>query len=370
MDNSKAKIRKFSGIIKGILIFLQVLAILGLVLGCILLFIPIFQPDKIDPLESNYGESSFFIVTLLGAIFEEMPARYRMMIAGFAFSIAMVVVLYYIGKTKKVVSDVIQSETPFNRKVTDQIGRLSKSVLVLIIYSIPFAVMAFLLLRLLYYIFDYATYLQARADETSRIQEEMILSFAEITENKSEQTGKHVRRVAEYSRIIAREMGMDKTEANRIRLASTMHDIGKLLIPAEILEKPARLTDEEFAEIKKHPGFGGDMLKNVEGDVMQMARTVALEHHERPDGRGYPEGKKSDEISLEGRIVAVADVYDALTSKRSYKEAWDESRAYEEIMKGKGTQFDPEVVDAFARAHDKINEVRLQLQDAFAVLEN
>ena len=364
MDESKVKIRKFSGLIKGILIFLQVLAILGLVVGCIILFVPMFQPDKIDPLESNYGESSFFLVTVLGTIFEDMPSRYRMMIAGFAFAIAMALVLFYIVRTKKVVSDVIQSDTPFTRKVTDQIGQLSKSVLVLIIYSIPFAAMSFLLLRLLYYIFDYATYLQDRADETSRIQEEMILSFAEITENKSEQTGKHVRRVAEYSRIIAKEMGLDKTEADRIRLASTMHDVGKLLIPAEILEKPARLTDEEFAVIRKHPGYGGDMLKNVEGDVMHMARTVALEHHERPDGKGYPEGKKADEISLEGRIVAVADVYDALTSKRSYKEAWDEERAYEEILKGKGTQFDPEVVDAFTRAHDKINEVRLQLQDA------
>ena len=94
-----------------------------------------------------------------------------------------------------------------------------------------------------------------------------------------------------------------------------------------------------------------------------MARTVALEHHERPDGRGYPEGKKEEEISLEGRIVAVADVYDALTSRRSYKEAWDESKAYEEIVRGKGSQFDTRVVEAFERAYPKINAVRLELQD-------
>ena len=219
------------------------------------------------------------------------------------------------------------------------------------------------MMRFLIYIFEYGTYLQKRSDENSRIQEEMILSFAEITENKSEQTGKHVRRVAEYTRILAEEMGMEKEEAGRLRLASTMHDVGKLLVPAEILEKPARLTDEEFMEIKKHPGYGGKLLNDVEGDVMHMARTVALEHHERPDGRGYPEGKKDEEISLEGKIVAVADVYDALTSRRSYKQAWDEKDAYEEIVKGKGTQFDTAVVEAFERAYQKINEARVSLQD-------
>ena len=141
-----------------------------------------------------------------------------------------------------------------------------------------------------------------------------------------------------------------------------MHDIGKLLIPAEILEKPGKLTDEEFQEIKKHPKYGGDLLNNVEGEVMHLARTVAMEHHERPDGRGYPEGKQDDSISIEGRIVAVADVYDALTSKRSYKQAWDEKDAYNEIVKGKGTQFDTDVVEAFERAYAKINEVRSSLQ--------
>ena len=97
---------------------------------------------------------------------------------------------------------------------------------------------------------------------------------------------------------------------------------------------------------------------------MHMARTVALEHHERPDGHGYPEGKKDADISLEGKIVAVADVYDALTSRRSYKQAWDEKDAYAEILKGKGTQFDAAVVDAFERAYPKINETRISLQDA------
>ena len=137
-----------------------------------------------------------------------------------------------------------------------------------------------------------------------------------------------------------------------------MHDIGKLLVPSEILEKPARLTDEEFAEIKKHPGYGVKLLRDVDGDVLILAKRIAHEHHERFDGRGYPDGLGATSISMEGRIVAVADVYDALTSRRSYKEAWDSKRAYDEIVNNSGTQFDKEVVDAFIRAYDKIDEIR------------
>ena len=109
--------------------------------------------------------------------------------------------------------------------------------------------------------------------------------------------------------------------------------------------------------------IGGQLLENVEGEEMQLSRTIAMEHHERFDGNGYPSRIHGDDISLEGRIVAVADVYDALTSKRSYKDAWKEEDAYQEILNGRGTQFDPQVVDAFVAAHDKIVKVREQYQD-------
>ena len=121
------------------------------------------------------------------------------------------------------------------------------------------------------------------------------------------------------------------------------------------------LTLFTFLEIKKHSSYGGQLLENVEGDVMKLARTVALEHHERPDGKGYPSGKT--EGSIEGRIVAVADVYDALTSRRSYKEPWEADRAYQEIVKGSGTQFDTEVVEAFKKSYDQISEVREKFKD-------
>ncbi len=364
MEESKRNIRKLSKFMKGTIIFLKVLNIIAIVLGMIVTCITLISPDQMDKVKDVFQDNDLFVINVIDSILSDVPTRYRLLIGGILYSASMLVVLFFLNKLQGIFENMIRKETPFTREIAEHMRKISWAMLLLIVYSPVIAVVAFLLLRLMYHLFEYGSYLQERSNETNRIQEEMILSFAEITENKSEQTGKHVRRVAEYSRILAEEMGMNTTEAARIRLASTMHDVGKLLVPAEILEKPARLTDEEFAEIKKHPGYGGDMLKNVEGDVMQMARTVALEHHERPDGRGYPEGKKADEISLEGKIVAVADVYDALTSRRSYKEAWDESKAYEEILKGKGTQFDPQVVEAFERAYPKINEVRLQLRDA------
>ncbi|MBQ6256494.1 MAG: HD domain-containing protein, partial [Clostridia bacterium] len=131
-----------------------------------------------------------------------------------------------------------------------------------------------------------------------------------------------------------------------------------IMIPSEILEKPGKLTDEEYAVIKTHTTLGGKLLENVEGEEMKLSRTIALQHHERYDGKGYPSQLAGDSISMEGRIVAVADVYDALTSKRSYKNAWKEEDAFQEIVKGRGTQFDPRVVDAFVAAHDKIIDVR------------
>ena len=236
-------------------------------------------------------------------------------------------------------------------------------LLLLLLVNPVLGILLFLLVRFFALIFEYGAYLQDRADKTNRIQEEVILSLAEITENKSEQTGQHIKRVSEYARIMAQQMGLDEDAVENLRLASTMHDLGKLLIPSEILDKPGRLTDAEFAEIKKHPGFGEHLLHGVEGDTMSLARTIALEHHERVDGRGYPNGEKAGEISLEGRIVAVADVYDALTSRRSYKEAWDTRRAYDEIVKGSGTQFDPKVVDAFKAAYDEIEATRQKYAD-------
>ena len=273
-------------------------------------------------------------------------------------------IVIYMFVIRSIVKTISSGKQPFTKKAAKKLRILSFITLLFIIAEPLASILLFAVTFIFSYLFDYGAYLQEKADETNRIQEEMIMSFAEVTENKSEQTGKHVRRVAEYSKILAEEMGLSEEQTENIHLASTMHDIGKLMIPSEILEKPARLTDEEFAVIKQHSSYGGKLLSNVEGNVMQLAKTIALDHHERIDGRGYPDGKSSEEISIEGRIVAVADVYDALTSKRSYKEAWDDDRAYNEIVKGSGTQFDENVVEAFKRSYEKINEMRMKYADA------
>lgn len=194
------------------------------------------------------------------------------------------------------------------------------------------------------------------SDDMIKTQEQLILSFAEITESKSGQTGKHVKRVSEYSKVLGEALGLSKDETEILRMASMMHDIGKLNIPPEILEKPGKLTSEEFDVIKTHVTEGEKLLHNYPGKVMSQAKTIALEHHEKWNGKGYL-GKKGGNIDFASRIVAVADVYDALVSKRSYKEAMDEKRAYDIIVGDSGEHFDPYVVEAFVNNYDKIIEV-------------
>lgn len=195
-----------------------------------------------------------------------------------------------------------------------------------------------------------------------KTQEAVILSFAEISESKSHQTGQHVKRVSEYTRIMASCAGYSESQCSQIALAAMMHDIGKLMIPPEILEKPARLTDEEFAVIKTHVTYGEELLKNSPGEVMNMARTIALQHHERWDGKGYL-GYKGEDIDPLARLVTVADVFDALVSKRSYKEGWAPKDAFTEIVEQRGKQFAPFAVDIFVKCYDDIYATLMQYPD-------
>lgn len=206
------------------------------------------------------------------------------------------------------------------------------------------------------FIFKHGEIIQKKTDQTINVQEQVILAFAEITEAKSGQTGQHVKRVSEYCRILAENMGMSHDEVENLRLASMMHDIGKLLIPNEILEKESTLTDEEFAIMKTHVIAGEQLLHNAKGEIMSEARTVALEHHEQWDGSGYL-GKKGEEISLPARIVAVADVFDALVSARSYKTGWEPNKVYSMIVDESGKKFDPEIVRVFIKSYNKMLEV-------------
>ena len=198
-----------------------------------------------------------------------------------------------------------------------------------------------------------------------RTQESVILSFAEISESKSHQTGQHVKRVSEYTRIMAACDGYGESQCSEIALAAMMHDIGKLMIPPEILEKPGKLTPEEFAVIKTHVTYGSELLKNSPGEVMSMARKITLQHHERWDGNGYL-GYRGEEIDYISTFVTVADVFDALVSKRSYKEGWPPEEAYAEIISQKGKQFAPHAVDIFIKSYDKILETLKRYPDEAA----
>lgn len=194
-------------------------------------------------------------------------------------------------------------------------------------------------------------------------QENIIQTFAEIMEAKSGETGKHVRRVAEYSQLLAKKLGQDTENAAYIRVASMMHDVGKLMIPLEILEKQGSLDEKEFEIMKTHTTYGDQLLSHSDGTVMNIARDIAYEHHEKWDGSGYPRGLHGDQISLTAQIVAVADVYDALTSKRAYKDAWPPETAKAEIMNQTGKHFSPAVVDAFCSCFNDIEIVRKAYPD-------
>jgi len=322
-----------------------------------------FFDGHLNDIESVLGSSALFEFLFETANLRVMEPVYTKAIELFITFLSLLVLLYYIGFFKKLIRRIVEEGQPFSAEAARHMRENSLGLLLLALVNPVLGLLMFLLFRFFSLVFEYGAYLQDKAGETSRIQEEVIVSLAEITENKSEQTGQHIRRVSEYSKILARQMGMSDEQVENLRLASTMHDLGKLMIPSEILDKPGRLTDAEFAEIKKHPGFGEHLLHNVEGETMTLARQIALEHHERYDGKGYPNGETGEEIGLESRIVAVADVYDALTSRRSYKDAWDPKVAYDEIVRCSGTQFDPKVVEAFVAAYDQIDAVRKEYAD-------
>ena len=341
----------------------RIVLAISMVVNFGLLIAGFFSPDAIkaatEVIEDNFLYRSLNETGILGG----MEDVYRSAIGCFVALITTAVLYLFATTAQKMFKHLADGERPFNQETARRMRHGAWLMLLMLVYNVPLGLIAFAILLLFSYIMEYGGYIQEQADERNRIQEEMIVSFAEITENKSGQTGQHIKRVSEYARILAEQLGMSSQEVENIRIASTMHDVGKLMIPSEILEKPGKLTDEEYATIKTHTTYGGELLKNVEGEEMALSRTIALQHHERVDGKGYPAHLSGDEISMEGRIVAVADVYDALTSRRSYKDAWKEEDAAAEIIKGRGTQFDERVVDAFEQAHDKILEVQKKYRD-------
>ncbi len=180
---------------------------------------------------------------------------------------------------------------------------------------------------------------------------EAIFMLSLAAEAKDNITGSHLQRVRSYSEAIAGQLGLPEEEVAEIGYSSMMHDVGKLHVPDDILMKAGKLTAGEWQEMRKHPLEGVTILRDK--SFYRMARDIAGNHHERWDGFGYPSGKKGEEIPLSSRIVSVADVFDALTTARPYKDAWPEDAALTEVMAGKETFFDPQVVDAFEQLYKK-----------------
>ncbi len=190
--------------------------------------------------------------------------------------------------------------------------------------------------------------------ELRHIFEAVVFTLAETIEKRDLYTGGHVRRVTEYSVKIGEELKLPAQELYELKIAAILHDIGKIAIPDMILNKPGRLTDEEYEIIKSHPSAGEEILRHI-SQLKKIAAGVKY-HHERYDGKGYPEGLKGEQIPLIARIIAVADTFDAMTSDRPYRKALPLHIAIEELKKNAGTQFDPQVVEAFLRVLEKKEE--------------
>ncbi|MFT7861142.1 MAG: HD domain-containing phosphohydrolase [Sulfurimonas sp.] len=201
-------------------------------------------------------------------------------------------------------------------------------------------------------------------NEISETQREILEKMGELAESRSQETGYHVKRVAEYSALLAKLYGLDDEEVELLKMASPMHDIGKIAISDSILLKPGRLTEEEFEVMKTHAQKGHKLFVNSKRELLKAAAIVAHEHHEKYDGTGYPRGLKGEDIHIYGRITALADVFDALGSKRVYKEAWDDEKIFALFKQERAKQFDPVLVDLFFEYLDEFLVIRDRLQES------
>jgi response regulator RpfG family c-di-GMP phosphodiesterase len=186
-----------------------------------------------------------------------------------------------------------------------------------------------------------------RTTELHETQLEIVRRLALAAESRDEETGEHIDRISLLCRALALEIGMSETDAELLRHASVLHDVGKIGIPDRILLKPGKLDPEEWEVMKSHAEIGASILAGSRSPMLQEAETIARTHHERWDGSGYPAGMAGEEIPLGGRICAICDVYDALVSERPYKRAWSREEALAEIAAQRGRHFDPRLTDAF-----------------------
>jgi hypothetical protein len=200
-------------------------------------------------------------------------------------------------------------------------------------------------------------------DKLRRAHEDVVYKLSHATKFKDPETSNHIIRVGLYCEVIGRNLGWTQEDVDIIKLAAPMHDIGKVGVPDVILQKPAPLDDEEWTIMKRHTTYGYEILKGGESRLMEVAAVLALEHHEKWVGGGYPEGKKGEAISIHGRMTALADVFDALTSKRHYKDAWPRDRVLSLLREERGRHFDPALDDIFLDKIDEMYAIKTQYKD-------
>ena len=203
----------------------------------------------------------------------------------------------------------------------------------------------------------------ARTAEIRRREREIALRLVAAAEYRDEETHGHIRRIGMFAEVLARALGWDPQDIDEIRVAASMHDVGKIGIPDGILMKTGKLTPEEFEVVKLHTKIGAEMLADSDIPLLQMAYQIAHSHHEKWDGSGYPQGLEGEQIPQAARIVAVADVYDALTHNRIYRPAYSQERALEIMRKGRAVHFDPQTFDVFLEALPTFKRITEQVAD-------
>lgn len=207
-------------------------------------------------------------------------------------------------------------------------------------------------------------YLIDKATELRETRLEIIRRLGRAAEYRDNETGMHVIRLSHFTRLLAKKAGLTDFEAEQIMYASLMHDVGKIGIPDQILLKPGKLTEEEFEVIKRHPEIGAEIIGEHQSELLKLSRVVALTHHEKWNGKGYPKGLKGEEIPLAGRITAIADIFDALTSVRPYKKAWSVDDTLVLIEKEAGEALDPTLVPLFLELRPEVEQIMATFLDS------
>ncbi len=207
--------------------------------------------------------------------------------------------------------------------------------------------------------------------KTEYFQRELLHKLVEASEFRDNETGKHIIRVTEYSVLIAKKLNLPDKDIELLRLGAPLHDVGKISIPDSILLKPGKLTEEEFNTMKTHTTVGGELLAETNSEYLNAAKDIALSHHEKWNGEGYPKGLKGTDIPLFGRICAVADVFDALSMERPYKKPWPMDKVINFFKENSGTHFDPEITEFFLNSIDEVLEIKaLYQEDTLNIKEN